>query len=178
MPSNPIVPAQVRAARALLDWSQDQLATAGGIAVSSVRDVEGGKRAAEAQTVSSIRRAFENEGIVFLPGSETEGFGVRTAGSRPHLLRRPSVMTMWDGMPFHIEWQGKEVSVFVTREALADLGRLSGKPELEAYLAVFEKFRGAILEGVKKAITNPENFDRQGHLHVRSQDIEELRIPG
>jgi transcriptional regulator with XRE-family HTH domain len=177
MPQPPIVPAQIRAARALLDWSQDQLAKAAEIAVSSVRDVEGSRRPADAQTVTSIRHACENEGVVFLPGNEKEGFGVRTVANRPHLLRRPTVMTMWDGMPFDVEWQGKEVSVFVSREALDDLGRLTDKPELDEYLAVFEKFHGAILEGMKKAIADPANFDRRGHLHVRSRDIEALRIP-
>lgn len=172
-----IVPAQIRAARALLDMSQEELATAAGVAISSVRDVEGSKRAADAQTVRSISRTLENKGVEFLPGGKGEGFGVRIEADRPHLLRRPSVITMWDGMPFNVEWQGKDLYVFISYEAMSDLGELSGKKDLETYLAVFEKHRAAILRGVKNAVANPENFDRQGHLHIRSRDIEELRIP-
>ncbi len=160
-----------RAARALLDWSQDPLAQAAGVAISSVRDVEGSKRDPQAQTITSIRRALHSAGIVFLSGSETEGFGVRLTGKRPHLIRRPTVMTMWDGMPFNVEWQGKDVSMFISREALDDLGELTGKAPVETYLAVFDKHIGIILDGVGRAILNPANFDRQGHLHVRGRDL-------
>ena len=171
MPSELTTPAQIRAARAMLDWSQDQLANEAGVAISSVRDVEGSKRDPEAQTIASIRRALGNAGIVFLTGNAKEGFGVRVNGNRPHILRRPTVMTMWEGMPFNVEWQGKDVSVFISREALDDLGALRGKASVESYIGVFDKHIGTILDGVAKAIADPENFDRQGHLHVRGRDL-------
>lgn len=169
-----ITPAQIRAARALLDWSQERLAQAAGVAISSVRDVESSKRDPEAQTISSMRRALNNEGIVFLSGNANEGIGVRMVGDRPHLLRRPTALTMWDGMPFNVEWQGRDVTVFISREALDELGGLRGHPSVEKYIEVFDKRRGEILDGVRKAIADPSNFDRQGQLHVRSRDIASL----
>ncbi|MBV9482818.1 MAG: helix-turn-helix domain-containing protein, partial [Acidobacteria bacterium] len=35
-----IVPAQIRAARAMLEWSQEELAENSGVSLSTVRDVE------------------------------------------------------------------------------------------------------------------------------------------
>ena len=118
-----------------------------------------------------MRQALVNAGVIFLAGTAAEGFGVRMIGDRPHLLRRPTVMTMWEGMPFNVEWQGRDVTVFISREALDDLGRLSGQTKLETYIAVFDKHEGMILDAVKKAIVVPANFDAQGHLHVRGRDI-------
>ena len=39
-----IIPAQIRAARGLLNWTQDKLAQAAKIALSSIRDIEAEKR--------------------------------------------------------------------------------------------------------------------------------------
>jgi hypothetical protein len=80
-------------------------------------------------------------------------------------------MTAFEGLPFFVEWQGKEVTVFVSREVLDDLGELAGQEPDSIYLEVFEKNRGAILDGVTRAIVNPENFDRSGRLYVRGKDI-------
>lgn len=169
-----VIPAQIRAARALLDWSQDELAKAAEVALTSVRDLESQKRAADSGTAAAIRRALENEGIEFLPGTAQSGPGVRLVGNRPNLVRRPTTMTKWDGMPFMIEWQGREVTVFLTREAIEDLGRHSGTEADEIYLKTFEKFCGSILDGVRVAITDPKNFDRQGNLRLTGAYLREL----
>ncbi len=99
--------------------------------------------------------------------NETSGM----TSNRPYLLRRPTVMTMWEGMPFNVEWQGQDVSVFISREALDDLGGLTGQRAVEQYIEVFDKYRGTILDGVSKAIVDPANFARQGHLHLRGRDL-------
>lgn len=39
---------------------------------------------------------------------------------------------------------------------------------------VFEKYRGSILDGVRAALDDPNNFDRHNRLHLRSQYIREL----
>ncbi len=169
-----IIPAQIRAGRALLDWSQDELAKAAEVALTSVRDLESQKRAADSGTAAAVRRTLENEGIEFLHGTAQNGPGVRLVGSRPNLFRRPTTMTKWDGMPFTIEWQGKEVTVFLAREAIEDLGRHTGTEDDAVYLKTFDKFRGGILDGVRAALAEPENFDRQGNLRVTCAYLREL----
>ena len=169
-----VIPAQIRAGRALLDWSQDDLAKAAEVALTSVRDLESQKRAADSGTAAAVRRTLENEGIEFLPGTAHSGPGVRLVGNRPNLVRRPTTMTKWDGMPFTIEWQGKEVTVFLAREAIEDLGRHTGIEDDAVYLKTFDKFRGGILDGVRAALAEQGNFDRQGDLRVTGAYLREL----
>lgn len=169
-----VIPAQIRAGRALLDWSQEELAKAAEVALTSVRDLENQKRAADSGTAAAVRLTLENEGIEFLPGTAHSGPGVRLVGNRPNLVRRPTTMTKWDGMPFTIEWQGKEVTVFLTREAIEDLGRHTGNEDDAVYLKTFDKFRGSILDGVRAALDDPKNFDRQGNLRVTGAYLREL----
>jgi transcriptional regulator with XRE-family HTH domain len=59
---------QIKAARSLLRWEQYQLAKRSGVAISTIRRLEGlkGQMGAHFETVVKIRRAFEAAGIEFL----------------------------------------------------------------------------------------------------------------
>jgi len=59
---------QLRAARALLDLSQADVAALAGVSVPTVKRAEGsGKVAASAEAVDAIRAALEAAGAVFVP---------------------------------------------------------------------------------------------------------------
>jgi len=62
--------AQCRAARALLDLTQPQLAAAANLGLSTVVDFERSRRAVSQDAVAAIRRAFEDAGVEFTNGSE------------------------------------------------------------------------------------------------------------
>lgn len=62
-----LTPKHVRAARALLAWSQQDLAKAAGVATSTVADFERGRRIPVANNAQAIRSALEGAGIRFLP---------------------------------------------------------------------------------------------------------------
>lgn len=72
---------QSRAARALLDWSQDELAEAADLSPATVRLFEkpwkAGHTPGEA-TVTAIRKALEKAGVEFIP-ENGGGAGVRLA---------------------------------------------------------------------------------------------------
>lgn len=174
--STAIIPAQIRAARSLVNWSQQQLAEAAQVAISSVRDIEGERRAADVGTVSNVRRALENEGVEFLPSTSQFGPGVRLVGDRPNLIRRPTVMTKWDGMPIEVEFKGKRFTALLSREAIADLGRLKGEEPEDVWLRVFDKYRASILEGIRRAYSTEKNWDsKRGCLRVTGRYIRELQ---
>jgi transcriptional regulator with XRE-family HTH domain len=61
-----ITPAQIRAARALLGWSQEDLAGHAGVAVRSLIAFELNERALRGQTLSKITEALERAGIEFV----------------------------------------------------------------------------------------------------------------
>lgn len=71
----PVSPAQCRAARGLLDWTQERLAEAAGVSRSTVRDFESGRHELHRSTADLIVAAFATAGAVLLP----EGDGVRFA---------------------------------------------------------------------------------------------------
>jgi len=60
-----LLPEQCRAARAWLDWSQDDLAAAAHVSQSTVRDFEKGRRIPIANNLEAIRAALEAQGIGF-----------------------------------------------------------------------------------------------------------------
>lgn len=76
-----ILPEQCRAARAILGFSQDQLAEASKVAKATIANFELGKRMPYERTLQDIREALEAAGVVFLDnGAHREGGpGVRLA---------------------------------------------------------------------------------------------------
>jgi transcriptional regulator with XRE-family HTH domain len=61
-----LTPKHVRAARALLAWSQQELAKKAGVATSTVADFERGHRTPVANNAQAIRSALETAGVTFL----------------------------------------------------------------------------------------------------------------
>jgi transcriptional regulator with XRE-family HTH domain len=169
-----VIPAQIRAGRALLGWSQEQLAEKAEVGMSSVRDIENLKRSNDTGAFLAVCRALENGGVEFVPGNVKQGPGVRMVAGRPNITRFPTVVTMFDGMPFKVEWQGREHTVFLPLEALEDLGRLNKRQPDVVYLKIFEQHQGAILDAARRALGNPERFDRDQRVHIRGKDISSL----
>jgi len=64
---------QVRAARALLAWSQQELAKTAGVAASTVADFERGQRTPVPNNAEAIRTALTRAGVTFLPGGAVVG---------------------------------------------------------------------------------------------------------
>ncbi|MBK9032173.1 MAG: helix-turn-helix domain-containing protein [Myxococcales bacterium] len=74
--------ASVRAARALLAWSQKELAKEAGVAVSTVADFERGQRTPVPNNAMALRRALEAAQIQFLPSGAIAGPDVPRASLR------------------------------------------------------------------------------------------------
>ena len=69
-------PAQVRMARAALDWSAKKLAAKAGLAHNTVARFEAG-RDAMLDTVKRLETALEKGGVIFIPRDAGGGPGVR-----------------------------------------------------------------------------------------------------
>jgi transcriptional regulator with XRE-family HTH domain len=57
---------QCRAARALIDWSQGDLADRAGVGIVTIRQLEAGANNPRRATLEVIRRAFESAGVEFI----------------------------------------------------------------------------------------------------------------
>jgi transcriptional regulator with XRE-family HTH domain len=71
--------AQIRAARALLGWNQDDLAKASKVSIATIRRIESqeGPVMGYVSTLMSIQSALEKAGIRFLDNDAGGGIGVR-----------------------------------------------------------------------------------------------------
>lgn len=75
-----MTPAQCRAARALINWTQPSLAESAGLGLSTIVDFERERRDVSDAARDAIRRALEKAGVIFI--AENGG----GAGAR---LKRP-----------------------------------------------------------------------------------------
>jgi transcriptional regulator with XRE-family HTH domain len=62
---NAISASQLRAARALLGWSQEKLAEKAHLPFASLLDYESGARAMQADTAARLKHVLEQAGVVF-----------------------------------------------------------------------------------------------------------------
>lgn len=70
--------AQCRAARALLDWSREELAASSKVSLRTIVDFERGAREPRELTLDAIERALSEAGVHFIP-ENGGGAGVRMA---------------------------------------------------------------------------------------------------
>ena len=74
---------QLRAARGLIDWSQQDLAVTAGVGFSTIRRMERGTGPVRgtAENVWKVQGALEDAGVVFIDAEEDgDGPGVRLKG--------------------------------------------------------------------------------------------------
>jgi transcriptional regulator with XRE-family HTH domain len=68
-----ITAAQAKAARALLGWSQEDLAKRSGVVRRTLMSFETGEREPHGTTLAKVVRAFERAGIEFVNSSSSLG---------------------------------------------------------------------------------------------------------
>ncbi|SCB59084.1 hypothetical protein GA0061105_106130 [Rhizobium aethiopicum] len=73
-------PAQCRAARALIAWSEEELSSASQVAKATIAAFEAGKLLPNEQTLQEMKRSLENGGVFFI-AENGGGAGVRLARS-------------------------------------------------------------------------------------------------
>lgn len=66
---NVVNASQIRAARGLLDWSQEDLADATGLSIATIRKIESGHISPRGSTMDTIRSSLESAQIEFTPSS-------------------------------------------------------------------------------------------------------------
>jgi len=77
-----ITPAQCRAARALLNWSQSDLAERAGVTLATVQNFELERHSPYQRTLDRIVRTFADAGVEFTNG-DAPGVRLVRDGNRP-----------------------------------------------------------------------------------------------
>jgi transcriptional regulator with XRE-family HTH domain len=72
-----VTPAQLRAARALVDWSREELADKSGVSSETVKRFEFRGSNPKLTTVLAWRRTLQRAGVEFIDDDGAKGLGVR-----------------------------------------------------------------------------------------------------
>lgn len=111
---------QCRAARALLDWTQDQLAENAQVARATVVDFERNARSPMRQNLVSIVSALEAAGIQFIPENGA-GAGVRFR--KVELEYSKTARHNGDDIILSVKYRGTPYSIIIPREIIDDIDR-------------------------------------------------------
>jgi len=71
-------PPACRAARGLLDWTQQELASRAGVSRSTIREFENGHHALQEASEAAVMEALAASGIEFIRGKHRIGVQMRT----------------------------------------------------------------------------------------------------
>ena len=77
-----LVAAQLRAARALVNWSRMDLAKKSGVSVNTIQDFEIGGSDPKQGTIQKWIRALAAAGVEMIDATDTSGHGVRLRGAK------------------------------------------------------------------------------------------------
>jgi transcriptional regulator with XRE-family HTH domain len=128
--------AQCRAARALLDWSQDQLAENAQVARATIADFERNARMPMRQNMLSITSTFEAAGVSFIPDSEDSQAGTGVRFRKVELRYNRSLKSEgWD-LVLSVFYREKPYSVVIGRAVIDDIDRANYGNEDERLKAV------------------------------------------
>ncbi|HRQ60079.1 MAG TPA: helix-turn-helix transcriptional regulator [Alphaproteobacteria bacterium] len=151
---------QIRAARALLGWSQSDLAARAGLSQTGIARIENGTNHPNSQTLSKIQNAFDEADIEFL---DLTGVKKRT-GEVKILKGQEGLRSFFDDVYETARTQGGEICLF------------NGVPDLltkwlgeEWYSMHSQRMRALRTDFSMKIIV------KQGESHLIAQDFAEYR---
>ena len=121
-------PSQIRAARAMLDWSRDDLAAASGLTAEGLFKIERGMTKPLKSTDDKIVRAFVSQGIVF-----TDDDGVRRHSGDVRIYKGPVAFNHWFEDVYETVKDGGDICI--TGGSEADYSRWFSPEEEERHVA-------------------------------------------
>ncbi len=161
--------AQCRAARALLDWTQDQLALNAQVARATVADFERNLRMPIRGNLVALVSTFEAAGVGFI-AENGGGAGVRLR--KVELEYSKDVRVDSEGATLRVRYRGVRFKVRIPGEVIDDLDQTSyGSPEeygkaVERHLPIFLRAaEKALADGTENGkdyiILTHDRFDRE-----------------
>lgn len=99
---------QIRAARALLGWSQSDLAGIAGLSQTGIARIENGTNHPNSQTLSKIENAFEDNNIEFI---DTSGVRKRTGDIKIHRGQK-GIRDFFDDVYENAQKYGGDICLF------------------------------------------------------------------
>ena len=143
-----LTPRHIRAARALLAWSQQDLAKASGVGTSTIADFERGSRTPITNNAQAIRAALEGAGISFLPTGAVIGPPVPPITS-PDVSSTP---VRWVSAQDLSDWADRTDGPVSLPTLLAKLVQAGPDPNIELRFPADEGVRHSGWDGITNAM--------------------------
>lgn len=154
--SGDISPAQCRASRILLNWTQTRLAAEAGVSRSTITDYETGTRLLHVNHRRAIVAAIVRAGIEFLCDDGRQGAGIRLRRSEFELDGRAVRKDRnWAVVP--VRYRGQDYRALVAIGELEHLAhrRFFSDEQIDESVS---KYRTEVLEGAARAVlANPRD---------------------
>jgi DNA-binding XRE family transcriptional regulator len=163
--------AQCRAARAMLNWSQDDLATNAQVARATIADFERRERDPVRNNMFSIISAFEARGISFVEEGEL-GAGVQLR--EPELEYINSVRLRGGNVIIPMKFRGKKFSAVVPSEVIDDLDHANYERDEDRVKAVEVHFPKYLR--IAERIVRRSNHVLGDQLILTSMEMEAYRL--
>jgi transcriptional regulator with XRE-family HTH domain len=160
-----ITAGQLRAARGLIGWSQEELARKAKIGRATIADFESGKRMPYQGTLHDLRGALEAAGVEFTNGGQP---GVRMKATLTDFGDEPRTEHKSDNMYFKLKDGNKEVRVGVSQPGLEDRQGEQGSADM---LAIFERQRPKIVATAQIKYRNGY-IEKDGSILIKNSDLE------
>ena len=154
----PITSDQSRAARGLLNWTQDELATNSRVSRATVADFESNARRPMKNNVLAMEDSMFAAGVEFIPEKGTEGAGVRFRDRKLQYSRNVRVDAFEGRVSIAMIYAGKDFSCVVPREVIEDHFRMSG-----GELKTEDDYRTKISEMLHHILAAVERNLKLGH---------------
>jgi transcriptional regulator with XRE-family HTH domain len=145
-----ITAAQCRAARGLLNWTQELLATNACVSRATIADFENSSRRPMTNNIRSITDSMFAAGIEFIPELNTLGVGVRFRERKLQYYRGPEIDRSHQSAIMHLNYAGEEFLCFIELDAIDDFYSNSVRKSDEEYLAAIKNMLHTILACVEK----------------------------
>ena len=141
--------AQCRAGRALLNWSQDELAENAQVARTTVTEFESNFRTPMKQNLLAIRSALEAAGVEFIPDN---GGGVGARFRKVEIEYSRNVRTDRDNVMLQIRYCGHPYTLAIPNNVIDDMDRVNYKTDKEFGKALERKLPIYLRAAEKKII--------------------------
>ncbi|KZK97461.1 hypothetical protein PsAD5_02310 [Pseudovibrio sp. Ad5] len=156
-----ITAAQCRAARSLLEWSQDDLATNARVSRATVADFEANSRRPMRNNLTSMENCMFAGGVDFL--SETDGLGVGVRFREPKLeyIKNVDLDHNRDIATIKMRYEGEPFLCIVPFEAIEDFHHANFSTDNEYSRAVSEMLHhilAVVEKQAKHGISNNQMF--------------------
>ncbi|MDQ7251637.1 helix-turn-helix domain-containing protein [Dongia sedimenti] len=161
---------QCRAGRALLGWSQDQLAERSGASKRSIAEFERSAGIPYRRTLQDLEEALEAAGVQLIP-ENGGGAGVRLKRAVARMVRKR--VSRFDRVAtIMVAYRSKEFRVTMPTDILDDMDR-TNHPDDAAMEKAVERYQNRILIRAAGAI-EAGRADERGNVELTAADFPEV----